>query len=229
MGRVIQMDSVYELASLLPFRTGLANVDEYLAHHYQCMTSCVEQELYSSAFSHLHLLYMTYVYIQLLRIAQDKEYKKAFEYCWIGFPTQEKSFLKDPDSPFSFSPLNEKSVFRFFRLLGFDDATVGDIAKPVDDRNDKLHAAGAIFCSAEDEFEIEIQKYINRIKRIDVSQQKFLRNIYKSLIKTYDEDYEIAQDDINTNFIEQYSLSESQLIGLAHNRTDKISIFISAQ
>gem|GEM_PF-5736299 len=45
-------------------------------------------------------------------------------------------------SPFAFSILNEKTVFRFFRLLDFDDATIGMISTCVKTRNTIAHASG---------------------------------------------------------------------------------------
>ena len=45
-------------------------------------------------------------------------------------------------SPFAFSILNEKTVFRFFRLLDFDDATIGMISSCIKARNTIAHASG---------------------------------------------------------------------------------------
>ena len=218
-------DAVYELASYMPSSTSLFDVDAYIKHHTLSAQSCIENGLYSSAYSHLHLLYMTYVYVQLLRIAKEK--KEEFEYCWIGFPNEEKDFLKAPTSPFSFSNIKEKSVFRFFRLIGFDDATIGHISAPVKVRNDRLHASGGLFCNTEQEFEKEIQEYISKMQRIESLQCLFLEEIYNRQVDSYDTDFEMYEDEINTNLIEQYMLSNFQLLKLASRKTDAMSMYIN--
>lgn len=45
----------------------------YIEHHISHMQKCCENDLYSSAYPHLHIVYMTFVYIQLLRIANEKK------------------------------------------------------------------------------------------------------------------------------------------------------------
>lgn len=220
-------DSVIEFASYLPSNTSLVDVDEYLKHHILSLLSCVDNGLFSSAYSHLHLLYMTYVYVQLLRIA--KENNEKFEYCWIGFPNQEKEFLKKPTNPFSFSGVNEKSVFRFFRLIGVDDQTIGHISSPVNTRNNRLHASGNLFCDTPEEFEIEMKEYVNRIERIEALQLAFLSSIYDRQIKSYDPDFTMTSDELNENLIAQYMLSNFQLIELAHGKVDIISDFVNTR
>ncbi len=92
------MEDVYNLDKYFPSGLGVEQLDEYVGHHLASITSCIENQLNSSAYSHLHLLYMAFVYIQLLRIAREKE--KEFEYRWIGFPAEEKNFIVKPKSPF---------------------------------------------------------------------------------------------------------------------------------
>lgn len=218
------MEDIYELSKFFPSGTNDDQLNQYLDHHLTSVARCVESGLYSSAYSHLHLLYMSFIYIQLLRIAKEK--KVEFKYGWIGFPGQEKDYLNNPRSPFSFSILNEKTVFRFFRLVDFNDADIGDIAKPVKTRNDRMHARGDIHCADIKSFEGELCEYIRQMKSVISRQQPFLADIYKGLISTYDEDYEFTQDDLESNFQDQYLLSEYELLFLAGNRQDKVSKFI---
>ena len=219
------MEEIYDLGRFFPYGTSDDNLNQYIGHHLASATKCVESELFSSAYSHIHLLYMAFIYIQLLRIAKEKE--REFEYSWIGFPGQEKDFLKDPTSPFSFALINEKTVFRFFRLVGFDDASIGDIAHMIKIRNERMHATGKIYCSSVDEFEVELATYTKRMKLVLKNQQSFLVDIYAGLLDTFDEDYTFTQDDLENNYIDQYLFSEYELTVLAKNRQDKISRYIS--
>jgi len=170
---------------------------------------------------------MAFIYIQLLRIAREKE--QEFEYGWIGFPSQEKDFLKDPTSPFSFSKVNEKSVFRFFRLVGFDDSDINNLSGLVTTRNTRMHASGNIHCANLEEFERELTTYIARMQLVIKKQYGFLSGIYKGLLETYDDEYEFTQDDLESNYHDQYLFSEYELRDIARGQTDKVSTFINKQ
>lgn len=215
---------VYEFEILLPLQSNDTSINAYVGHHYSCMVKCYDNQLYSSAYSHLHLLYMSYVYVQLLRIA--KEMQQEFDFCWIGFPNQEKDFLKNPTSPFSFALINEKPVFRFFRLVGFDSQLLGEISKPVMTRNDRLHAKGDLFCDTENEFLDELSVYSGLIIKIDENQNTFLSKIYDEVVNDFSVDYEISIDDIELSLLGQLSLSMHQIRALAENRRDSLSTYI---
>jgi hypothetical protein len=168
---------------------------------------------------------MSYVYVQLLRIATEKQ--NDFDLCWIGFPNQEKDFLRNPTSPFSFALLNEAPVFRFFRLINFGPEILGEISKPVKTRNDRMHAKGDLFCDNEKEFIEEIGEYSKLILKIDDSQQKFLADLYDNIVDGFDEDYEVTGDDIEINLHGQLSLTINQTNMLAKDRKDKLSQYIN--
>jgi len=52
-------------------------------------------------------------------------------------------------SPFTFWRVNESSVLRFFKLIGYDNGKVGNYAALVKERNDTAHANGNIFFSTQ--------------------------------------------------------------------------------
>ena len=220
------MDEVYELSRFFPQGTTDESLNKYIDHHLASVSRCIDNELYSSAYSHMHLLYMSFIYIQLLRIAKEK--KDAVKFAWIGFPRQEKDYGDSPTSPFSFSLVNEMTVFRFFRLVGISDADIGNIAKPVATRNDRMHAKGIIHCQDYEAFESELGEYTRRIKLVVDKELPFLRSIYKDLIGTYDSEYEFTADDLESNFTDQYLFSEYELTTLAQNRQDKVSEYINS-
>lgn len=218
------MEEVYELSRFFPQGTTDQSLNSYIDHHLASVSRCIDNELYSSAYSHLHLLYMSFIYIQLLRIAKERE--EEIKYAWIGFPRQERDYSDSPTSPFSFSLVNETAVFRFFRLVGLADSDIGNIAKPVETRNNRMHAKGVIHCQDYEAFENELSEYIRRIRLVVNKEMPFLRSIYKDLIKTYDSEYEFTVDDLESNFIDQYLFSEYELTQLADNRRDLVSKFI---
>ena len=188
------MQEIHTLLQYFPMSIAASDLKKYLHHHFEHFIKCSENELYSSAYSHLHILYMIFVYIQLIRIANEKS--QEFNLCWVGFPKQEQDFLKDPTSPFSFSKVQEKTVFRFFRLVGFDDGTTADISELVNKRNNHLHANGKIFFEQLEDFEREVGIYLKKMQAIVEKQKKFLETIYLSLIENYEDDFEITEDEI---------------------------------
>lgn len=218
------MEDIYSLGRFFPSGVAVELLDEYVGHHLSSATRCVENELYSSAYSHLHLLYMAFIYIQLLRIAREK--KKEFEYGWIGFPGEEKDFLNKPTSPFSFSGVKEQTVFRFFRLVGFDDGTIANIASVISTRNKRLHATGQLHCATADEFGHELNGYIKKMQFVINKQKSFFDEIYNGLLDTYEDGYVFTVDDLESNYHDQYLLSEYELVVLATGRNDMVSRFI---
>lgn len=194
---------------------------DYIEHHISHMQKCCENGLYSSAYPHLHIVYMTFVYIQLLRIANEK--KEIFQYSWIGFGAQEKEFLKNPTHPLSFSPINEKSVFRFFRLVGFDDGTITNLSSLINERNENHHANGTIICKSETDFDKKVDEYLRRMKNIVEKQNEFLDGIYQEIVSNFEMDYELTNDDVVLSF---GSFSNFELQILTKNRNNKISEYI---
>jgi len=215
------MEELFELNKYFPFVIIDPIVRNYIRHHLEHLQKCVENNLYSSAYPHLHIIYMSFVYIQLLRIYREKE--KEFKLCWAGMPDQENKFMKKPDSPFSFSEIKEKSIFRFFRIIGFDDSTISNFSSVVNGRNDVLHANGIIGCSSESEFSIELSKYLRLMKSLKTMQLPFIQSTYERLVCNFDNDYLVTPDDIEISF-GTFSLAEMEL--LIVNKNDVISKYI---
>ncbi len=211
-------DESFEFEQFFPIHLDDQELQNYINHHITHMQKCCDNALYSSAYPHLHIVYMTFVYIQLLRIANEKQ--EIFQYSWIGFGQHEKEFLKKPTHPLSFSPINEKSVFRFFRLVGFDDGTISDLAGLVEERNKNHHAKGDIICKDNQSFQNKAQEYLRRIQDIVMKQNHFLAAIYQQVCTTFEADYTLTADDIELNF---GSFSNFELKILSKSKSDFIS------
>ena len=69
-------DLLYKLNDFFPL-TPEGHIKKYLHHHYNSLSKCLENQLYSSGFYHLHLIYMMIIYFQIERILKNisKEYK----------------------------------------------------------------------------------------------------------------------------------------------------------
>lgn len=200
---------------------------EYFMCHFEHLKKCIEENLYMSAYVHLHILYMLFVYVHIRRIAKNKE--QEFNLCLSGFPKRDQDLLKNLDDPLYFSEISEKAVFRFFRVVEFDNSLIGLISKVVDERNTYLHANGA-FLSNQEEFEEKFDSYLQKMKMITEKQIPFLREIYKSRILSYDKEFTMNYDEIETNFSNsEHSFSLHELRLLASGRKDVVSHFINTQ
>lgn len=213
-----------EMLQYLPEKIIDRTLSDYIYHHMDHLNRCIENELFTSAYQHLHILYMCFVYIQLLRISKEKN--QEFNFCWIGFPNQEKDFLKDSNSPLSFSRINEKTVFRFFRLVGFNDGDIGEISSLVNKRNEHFHANGKIFFNLPEDFEEEVLQYFNKMEKIVFKELDFLEELYMSVINDFEMDYEITHDDIESYLFLPYYFSVFELKNIAKNKNDQFSRFI---
>jgi hypothetical protein len=110
--------------------------------------------------------------------------------------------------------------------VGFDDGSISDISSLVNKRNNHLHANGQLFFESQDDFEKEVGGYIKKIQIIITKQANFLQTIYSSLVVGYEEGFEINQDEIETNFADQYFFSEYELKLVAKGKVDIVSKFI---
>ena len=195
---------------------------EYFQHHCEGLIACVENKLFSSAYYHLHILYMTFTYIQLSRIAKKRPID--FMLCQTGSQSSKRHLING--EPFAFSRISERTVFRYFRTVDFKDHIVKDLASLIKNRNKRMHATGKIFFETKVDFENEYLLYLTKMENIIREQKKFIEPIYDKLTSDYDTDYEITDDDLTQNFVIQYSFSNYELKYLAGCKQDTVSKFI---
>ncbi len=222
------MDSdVLRLRDFLPITTNYVDVSSYIDHHYMHFCACISYGLYTSSLTHLHILYMVFVYIHIHRIAHRD--RNAFSHSLIGFPGQEKEILKDPYYPLLLSIINEKTVFRFFRLNNFSESLISEISQPVNRRNDCLHANGKIICESEVELARELESYMNKMEKINAGNLNILMEDYEYFAQDgllQDTEYELTNDDIETNILLTTSFSIEEFRHVLKERSDKVSNFI---
>lgn len=223
------MESSYEITKFLPIKIENWDVLKYVQYHAKKLDQSIENEIESWIFFHTHILYMTFVYFQLLRISQFKE--QEFKYSLIWLPSDDKSFFKDNWilknnlNPFNFSWINEKTVFRFFRLINFDNWTIWNISKCVKERNNFAHATWIHI----DNLDEKIESYIKSMEIIIEKSKNFLNEVYNEFKKLnpdlLDEtdSYEIWNDDLEVNLYIPFDISEFECWKLIEwNKEDKV-------
>jgi len=197
----------YKITQFLPIKIDDQYVAQYVSYHTKKLNESIEHNIETWIFLHTHILYMTFIYIQLLRISQNK--KEEFKYSRIWLASNEKDFIKANKSPFAFSKINEKTVFRFFRLIDFDDWTIGDISSCVNERNDLLHATWTNI----EKLDQKLNKYLKNMEKVVKKSQWFLNWLFTNFLeaKIFGNWYEITHDDLELNLYIPYQFSEYEL------------------
>ena len=223
------MEVAFEIARFLPLKIEDWDVLKYVEYHIEKLDQSIENDIESGVFFHTHILYMTFIYFQLLRIAQFKE--KEFKFSLIWLPNNDKAFfestwlLKNNLLPFNFSCFNEKTVFRFFRLIWFDDWTIWNISACVKVRNDFAHATWIDVNKIEE----KIENYIKSMESIVDKSKVFLNEVYadfksKNPVLLDEKDsYEIQKDDLEVSLFIPFDISEYEWLKLIEwNKEDKV-------
>lgn len=220
-------DYVQQVGEYLPIRTSEPRLQKLLEHHFLSLRSCIQNNLFSSSLLHLHILYMIFVYLQLQRIANYDE--RAFKLSLIGFSQNEKNLLKEPKYPLAFSVINEKSVFRLFRLNDIDDQIIDELSKPVKRRNNHSHASQDIECENEQEFEKIVTEYIRNMDKLLEKNTNILDALYSdpSVQILNDEDYEITYDDLENSLLAPNYFSAKELALVCAGKKDRLTLRLS--
>lgn len=137
------MDDALPILEHLPNSFREPGEQEYIRFLWGAFTSNYEHENYQFAMLPYHMLYMSFVYFSVWQIKLMRP--KDFENASIFVPQKERDVLK-ATSPFTFSVVNERSIFRFLKLIGCEDQHTGAFAKLVDVRNELAHSNGLINC-----------------------------------------------------------------------------------
>lgn len=217
-------DEVLRLGDFLPIKPRDPRVTSLIAHHHKHLLSCIKNELYSSSLVHLHILYMVIVYLQIQRITEIN--KVAFTHSLIGFAREESNLLKEPNYPLLFSKINEKTVFRFFRLNNLDEGMINNLSGLVTARNRHMHASADIECETVEQFESTFEVYLKNIIEMVNANQNVHEKIYtesEAFRELNDPAYEITDDDIELGVLLPGYFSICELKNIATGKTDKLS------
>ncbi len=137
------MDDALPILEYLPSSFREPGEQEYINFLWDAFASNYENEKYQFAMLPFHMLYMSFVYFSVWQIKLMRP--KDFENAAIFVPQKERDILK-ASTPFTFSVVNERSIFKFLKLIGCEDQHTGSFAKLVDLRNDLAHSNGLINC-----------------------------------------------------------------------------------
>lgn len=165
---------------------------EYLAFLWDTFSCNYENEKYQFAFIAYHMLFMMYVYFSIWKIKEVR--KDCFHKALIGFGKDVENKFLNAVTPFSFSELSERNILRFFKLIGFDNAKIGEWAKIVDQRNDVAHSNGYIYFSLQEQLDDQISLILGCIQEVQKNMRLIIGDIFLNALKGEEDGFQHFQD-----------------------------------
>ena len=153
------MEEAFELADYLPVSYKTHSEGEYIKFLWDAFESNYISEKFEFSSLAFHLLYMSFVSFSIwqIRLVREQDFKNAL----IGFQAPDENKLLDADTPFKFyENLKESQIFRFLKLIGCENAQVGEFSKFVKRRNKIAHPSGTVFFN--DKVSIDAEKFFKR-------------------------------------------------------------------
>jgi hypothetical protein len=195
----------------LPLAYPSASEGEYIRFVWEAFEGNYSAKKYQFAMLAFHMLYMSNVYFSVWQIKQTKP--DAFIHA-VLFQQKEKELLS-ASSPFTFSEVNERSVFKFLRLAGCENQHIGKFQKLVDQRNEIAHPNGNIFFSDQASADKRIEEIMQQIRGIQAHMTPVLHECFMQFLRdgANPDEREIADpnDHIEINFIHKYYLSSKDI------------------
>lgn len=205
------MDASLEIHDYLPLAYRSANEGEYIRFVWEAFESNYQSGKYQFSILAFHMLYMSYVYFSVWQIKQAKP--EAFMHA-VLFQQKEKELLT-ASSPFTFSEVNERSIFKFLRLAGCENQHIGKFQKLVDQRNEIAHPNGNIFFSDQASADQRIEEVMQQIRGIQAHITPVLHGCLLQFLRdsANPDEREIADaaDHVEINFLHKHYLSRKDI------------------
>lgn len=200
-----------EIGEYFPLVSISEKYDKYVRHHLVAHKKCVDERLFSSAAMHLHLLFMAWVYTQLFRLSrlQSREFELM-----VGVSGVDLSLFINPEDPFAYSRISERTVFGFFRVIGLPHQMIGDMKKCIDTRNKEFHASGNLAVELEEDYSRRNDEYFTYVSSICKAQIPILVGEYQKVCELdilNEPGYEITSDDLELNLIRPLLCSQEEI------------------
>lgn len=207
------MEEAAELGNYLPLSFKSPKEGEYIEFLWDAFETNYTYGKYQFAFLAYHMLTMSFVYFEIWQIKQTRA--KDFEMAMVGFNRDLERELLDATSPFTFWRVKESSVLRFLKLIGCDNAQVGNYAALVRDRNETAHPNGNIFFSTQAALDTKIAEILRVVDEIQSHSKPVIEHCYREfLIENHDPDeraYADPEDQIREVLIHGNYLSQRDI------------------
>jgi hypothetical protein len=166
------IEDAQRILDYLPISFRNQSEQEYISFLWDAFVTNYEAKKYPFAFLTYHMLFMSFVYFEIwqIKINNSEDFEKAM----IGFTKDMENKLMEASSPFLLWRVNERSVFRFLKLIGMNNSDIGQFSKIVDERNKAAHSNGVIYSRSQQDVDNRIDEILRCIEKI---QNHSVRNI----------------------------------------------------
>jgi hypothetical protein len=204
------VDEALGLAEYLPISYKTQSEGEYVEFLWSAFESNYLASKFEFASLAFHLLYMSYVSFSIWQIRLARH--QAFRFALVGFQNESENDLLAADSPFKFyEKLKESQIFRFLKLIGCENAQVGEFAKFVKRRNKIAHPTGTVFFNDQQAIDDELSEMMAEVRNIENHMRPVVLEIYQTfLIESANPDereYGPDSEEIEANLIHKYYFS----------------------
>lgn len=209
------MDNVFELYDYLPIEE--VEISDYIKPLFESAHVTYDKEQYQFSYFAIHLIFMTFIYSTVWKIAQFHKDKYEHSLLFARPYNGKEVDLKTVGSVFEYSNLPEKDIFEFFALIDLDNSYIKSTKKLIDYRNEMAHATGKIEISSEEKFDLAIDEILSVSAKIHEKLSVTIRDWYRKELKHYaknelDGQFGSITDYINSVFIGRYSFSQNELL-----------------
>lgn len=207
------MEAAEEVHGFLPLAYPSASEGDYIRFIWEAFESNYNAGKYQFAMLAFHMLYMSYVYFSVWQIkqAQPADFAKSI----IFMKKEEEAGLLNASSPFSFSEINERTIFKFLRLAGCESQHIGKFQKLVDQRNEIAHPNGNIFFSDQETADQRIEEVMQQIRGIQAHMSLVLHSCLLQFLResANPDEREIADinDHVEMKMLHKHYLSRKNI------------------
>ncbi|MBV6452085.1 MAG: hypothetical protein MHPDNHAH_02836 [Anaerolineales bacterium] len=174
------VEDAQRIFDYLPISFRNETEQEYVNFLWETFVANYESEKYHFAFLAYHMLFMSFVYFEIWQIKVNSA--NDFEKAMVGFNKEMENELMIASTPFMLWRVNETSVFRFLKLIGMSNSTIGQCAKLVRERNDAAHSNGNIYFRDQKTIDQKIDEILNSMDVIQLHSEKVIGAFYENFL-----------------------------------------------
>ncbi len=204
------MGNANEILAYLPNSFKTKEEQVYINFLWESYESNYNNGKFPFAFIAFHMLYMSFVYFEVWQIKENRT--SDFEKAMLGLSNEVEQTFLTATTPFAFVKSNEAPFFKFLKLLGCDNAKIGNYKKSVDDRNNSAHSNGRIFFNNQALIDQKINEVLRNVEDIQTHSKPIIDECLITFLKdSFDPDNREYFDDndqlreilIHGNYISQ--------------------------
>lgn len=209
------MEDALPILEYLPVSFQRQQDSDYIQFLWQSFETNYENEKYQFSVLACHMLFMSYIYFSVWQIkhSHGDQYKQASIFL-AGRDLSEDALI-NLTSPFSFSKINERTIFRMLRLIGCEPEQLKPLQRLVNDRNEIAHSNGHIFYNDPSSADEKIGEILSCMSAV---QEHMVPVIHECLCRFLSESWDIeerryseASDQIREELVHAHYFSQKDI------------------